>query len=60
MFSASTDDELRPVRMWIELPVLVEACTKALPNTDRREHLASKTVSITYDGRGGSAYRANC
>ena len=33
---------------------------KALPNTDRREHLASKTVPITYDGRGGSAYRANC
>ena len=26
MFSASTDDELRPVRLWIELPVLVEAC----------------------------------
>ena len=27
MFSASTDDELRPVRLWIELPVLVEACS---------------------------------
>ena len=32
--------------------------TKALPNTDCREHLASKTVPITHDGWGGSAYRA--